>query len=228
MLLSTAFLAGLMGSFHCVGMCGPIALALPGRRWAHRLLYQAGRVATYALLGAVVGSMGRGVALLGGGRYVALVAGAALLLSALRTPGGRVGRLVSLRGLYRLAGRLQGYVRRWPQRHAPLAAWLLGMTNGLIPCGLVYVALSGAVVSGRAAGGAAYMVLFGLGTLPLMLLAQFADRLIPLPWRAGIRRLVPLFVAALGLLFLLRGLELGIPYVSPALPAGPDGAATCR
>ncbi|MGB3618935.1 MAG: sulfite exporter TauE/SafE family protein, partial [Catalinimonas sp.] len=141
MLLWTAFLAGAMGSFHCVGMCGPIALALPGRRPLDRMLYQAGRIATYALLGAVVGGVGRGAALLGGGRWVALAAGTTLLVSALLTLGGR-RRTGAVRPLYRLTGHLQKHLRRYLRRDSFVAAWTLGMLNGLLPCGLVWVALA--------------------------------------------------------------------------------------
>ncbi|SDJ75841.1 hypothetical protein SAMN05421823_10132 [Catalinimonas alkaloidigena] len=214
MLLWTAFVAGMIGSFHCVGMCGPIALAIPGRTVLNRLAYQLGRVLTYAALGAVVGLLGRSFVQVGWQHYLALTVGLLMLLLA----GLPSTWAPPVPGLYHLTNGLKAQFRALLGQRSLLASGMVGILNGLLPCGLVYVALAGAVVSGDSLQGAAYMALFGLGTLPLMLAVSLAGGLIPVPVRQRMRRAVPLFIVGLGLLFILRGLNLGIPYVSPKLP----------
>jgi uncharacterized protein len=97
---------------------------------------------------------------------------------------------------------------------------LLGMLNGLLPCGLVYVALAGAVAQGRFLAGITFMALFGLGTLPTMLAIGLSGKVFPVAWRMNLRGAIPFAVCTLAVLLILRGLALGIPYISPALVAG--------
>jgi hypothetical protein len=95
--------------------------------------------------------------------------------------------------------------------------WTLGLVNGLLPCGLVYVACAGATATGSVPGGALYMALFGLGTIPLMLAISLSGRLVPFAWRLKLARVIPVSVLLLALLLILRGMSLGIPYLSPDL-----------
>jgi uncharacterized protein len=95
--------------------------------------------------------------------------------------------------------------------------YLLGLLNGLLPCGLVYTGLAAATLTMSATAGAIYMLSFGLGTLPLMFLVTYSRNLISLVWRRRLQRLVPIVVVVMGVFFILRGLNLGIPYLSPML-----------
>ena len=97
---------------------------------------------------------------------------------------------------------------------------LMGLLNGLLPCGLVYAACTGAAATGSLGSGAAYMALFGLGTVPLMLGIGLSGKALPIALRFKLQQLAPLSLAVVGALLVLRGLALGIPYLSPDLAAG--------
>jgi sulfite exporter TauE/SafE len=110
------------------------------------------------------------------------------------------------------------------RRRSLLALTLLGLLNGLLPCGLVYVAAAGATVTNGIASGALYMAAFGLGTMPMMFSISLSGKLIPMSLRLQLRKAIPVSVCLLATLLILRGMSLGIPYVSPDLAAG---AASC-
>ncbi|GAB3572242.1 sulfite exporter TauE/SafE family protein [Hymenobacter daeguensis] len=213
----TGFLFGLLGSFHCVGMCGALALALPGRA-SGRLLYHLGRVSTYAALGAGAGLLGQGLRLAGVQQSLSIVSGVLILLL-VAVPEPYTGRLAAALGLRRPLGWVKTTLAGLFQRPSARALYATGLLNGLLPCGLVYLALAGALSAPGVAGAAAYMASFGLGTLPLMLGLSLSGRLVPLAWRARMRRAVPYTAALLAGLFIVRGLGLGIPYLSPRLSA---------
>lgn len=216
---SLALFTGLLGSLHCLGMCGPLALALPvgglsPRRvaWA-RLAYSAGRVGTYALLGAVVGWLGERVALGGLARSVSVVAAGVLLLTQLPA------RWVPFRPLHAASAALRQRVMPLLKRRSLAGMAGLGVVNGLLPCGLLYVGLANAAASATAFGGAACMALFGVGTLPAFAVAWALPNVLGTSARLRVQRLMPVVPFLVAALLLLRGLNLGIPYVSPATPA---------
>jgi sulfite exporter TauE/SafE len=229
MQLWTAFLLGFVGSAHCAGMCGPLALALPhwGRGQASfltgRLLYNFGRIVTYALLGAVFGLLGQGVALAGLQRWVSLTLGAAILIGLLVAPQF-ANRIPVTRGVNWLKGALGTML----QRRAMPAMFGIGLLNGLLPCGLVYVACAAATATGDVLSGMRYMVAFGLGTLPMLLAISLLGTKLQFALRFKVQRLIPVSLALVGMLLLLRGMALGIPYVSPKLPPQSNGAITCH
>jgi len=229
MQLWTAFLLGFVGSAHCAGMCGPLALALPhwGRGPASfltgRLLYNFGRIVTYAMLGALFGLLGQGVALAGLQRWVSLTLGAAILVGLLVAPQF-ANRIPVTRGV----NWLKGALGKMLQRRAMPAMFGIGLLNGLLPCGLVYVAAAAATATGDVLSGMCYMVAFGLGTLPLLLAISLVGTKLQFALRFKLQRLIPVSLAIVGMLLLLRGMALGIPYVSPKLPAPSNGAITCH
>jgi sulfite exporter TauE/SafE len=225
-LLWTAILLGFVGSLHCAVMCGPLILAVSnvGRAGlsltASRLTYNAGRIATYCLIGLVFGAVGKTFAFAGIQRWVSVLAGAAILLGlllstrvALKTPAMRL--VVKLKSAF--AGLLQ---------HRSLGSqFLLGALNGLLPCGLVYIAAAGAATTLNPLGGALHMAAFGMGTLPMMVgLGVASGRLRPLSVR--FQKLIPISVIVVAALLLLRGMALGIPYVSP--PLNEHASLTCH
>ncbi len=219
-LIWTAFVLGLIGSLHCAGMCGPLALALPvvGNTrlsfTASRLLYNAGRLLTYCVIGALFGVVGRSLSLAGLQRWLSLGAGVLIL----------VGLVLSTRTATKLpAWQTVAFLKRTfgslLRRRTFASLLLLGAINGLLPCGLVYVAAAGATATGGVSSGIAYMVAFGLGTLPVMLGLGLAGKRLQLTFRFRLQKLIPISVAALALLLVIRGMALGIPYLSPDLAA---------
>jgi len=229
---STAFTLGLLGSLHCLGMCGPIAVALPGggpRQSTYavgRLLYNLGRVLTYTLLGLVAGLVGKTVALAGLQRWVSIGVGLLLLAAALfgrRVTSG--GPLAGWAG--RAVGRLKTALGALMRGHGLGALFGIGLLNGLLPCGLVYVALAAAVAAGGFWVGGLYMACFGLGTIPLMLAVSLFGHTVLVRWRRPLQRLLPVGLAVLSALFILRGLSLGIPYLSPDLSTAAAAGSCC-
>lgn len=230
--LGPALLLGLLSSAHCVGMCGPIALAVPSVRhtWSGRsmdaLLLNGGRVLTYALLGALFGTFGRGLHLAGLQQATSIGMGV-LMLAAVLLPALFRKDMFAAAAIGGL-GRLRSALARNLRRTAPEALLLTGMLNGLLPCGMVYFAVAGALVQDGALNGALFMAAFGLGTWPAMLAVRLGGGLITGAWRNGMRKAAPYVFALLGVLFILRGLNLGIPYVSPVLYEVPVGQQECH
>lgn len=229
MQLWTAFALGLVGSLHCAGMCGPLVLALPvapGRWGMHltgKLAYHAGRILTYATLGLLFGGLGQLLGLAGWQRWISVATGTAILLGLsawpLRHTTGFIARPV---------GFLKAILGRLLRQHRLPAQFAFGAVNGLLPCGLVYWAGAAATTTGDALGGARYMTLFGLGTVPMMLGLALAGRLLHLRLQRHLRQLVPVSFGLLAALLILRGLNLGIPYVSPHIdPTTPANASCC-
>ncbi len=217
-----AFSVGLLGSFHCVGMCGAIAFSLPlkEQNWLTRLwggvLYNLGRISTYGFIGAFFGLLGQGFSLAGFQRAVSIFLGVALLFALLfpkliQRQKEKSNRFAAFQ--FWLRSRM-GLLFKTQSNFALIG---IGMLNGLLPCGLVYVAVAGALATANIWTGVAYMLFFGLGTIPMMLLASQFRGFISLRIRNNIRKALPFFVAIMAILFILRGLNLGIPYVSPIL-----------
>ena len=220
----TAFILGLFGSLHCAGMCGPLALALPhaGRNAsgfvAGRLAYNLGRIVTYCAMGFVFGLFGKTFLLAGFQRTVSITLGVTLLVGLFASRRLALWRPVTLL-VNVLKSRMGGLLRR--RTFASQA--VLGLLNGLLPCGLVYVAAAGAMATGGIMNGAIYMAAFGLGTVPMMLAIGLSGKLIPFSLRLKLLKAVPVSVFLLGMLLILRGMSLGIPFISPQLSA----AASC-
>lgn len=223
----TAFLLGLVGSVHCAGMCGPLALALPSAETrlpgfvAGRAAYNLGRIITYCVLGLMFGLVGHTLVLAGIQRWLSIGLGIALLAGLL---GSR--RLGLSRPAVGMVNRLKEHMRILLSRRSLTAVAFLGLLNGLLPCGLVYVGCAGAANTGSIGSGLKYMAAFGVGTIPMMLAIGLCGKLIPWSWRLQLRKAIPVSVFLLGCLLILRGMSLGIPYVSPDISAG--GAACCH
>ena len=217
-MLSTAFILGLAGSLHCAGMCGPLALALPvvGRGRASfalsRLAYNAGRLAAYCALGLIAGLLGQALAFAGFQRWLSLTAGSLILAGLFFT------QLSGKRAATKAVVHVKKLFRTFLLQRSYGSLLALGATNGLLPCGLVYVAATAAAATGSPLGSSKYMLAFGLGTLPMMLAVPLLGRKLNL--RFNFQRLIPFSVALIALLLILRGLSLGIPYLSPELSSG--------
>ena len=222
MYLLTAFLLGFLGSLHCVGMCGPIALALPIRdhsivsKISSALLYNMGRILTYTCFGLLFGLFGRGLALAGMQQTLSLFTGAVIILFVLapRLIGNKLGIPPFLS---RATSKIKNTFSQFFKTKSHSALFMIGVLNGLLPCGLVYAAVLGALSTGSVYTGSAFMALFGLGTVPLMFLVAISKSIISLQIRSRFQRIFPILAMTLGILIFVRGLNLGIPYVSPKM-----------
>ncbi|MBS1565615.1 MAG: sulfite exporter TauE/SafE family protein [Bacteroidetes bacterium] len=226
------FSLGLLGSLHCVGMCGPLALSLPvrhlsrGRQVIAILLYNTGRVITYTILGALFGWAGRGLSLAGFQQWLSIVLGVTILLS--MTVRFRTGRVpVWIKPFYRWVERCTGSAFRLLTRSSSLSVYLLpGLLNGLLPCGMIYLGIAAAISMRDAVTASVWMGGFGMGTLPAMLLLGVFGLRISLPVRQQLRRAMPVLAMLMAVALILRGLNLGIPYLSPAMDSG--GVLSCH
>ena len=223
----TAFILGLVGSLHCAGMCGPLAVAVPvgGSTTTGfilgRIAYNFGRIVTYCALGLLFGLIGRSLWLAGVQRWVSIALGVLLLIGLF---GSR--QLALWRPVTNLVNGLKFRMSALLRQRSFTALVALGLLNGLLPCGLVYVAGAGATATNGILSGAGYMASFGLGTVPMLLAIGLGGRLVPFGLRLQLRKMIPVSVVLLAALLILRGMSLGVPFVSPDLSAG--GAACCH
>ncbi len=218
--LITALTLGLLGSFHCVGMCGPIAIALPlgHGNWFKRISgglgYNLGRTITYGLLGAFFGLIGQGLELAGFQRWVSIAMGSTMVIAGI-SPRFIKGGAYLERVSGQFVGQLQQNLAKLFKNGSIPSLFLVGILNGFLPCGLVYMALAGALATSSFSSGILFMIVFGLGTIPMLLLISLAGNLISGTFRQKINKGIPYLIVIIGLLFILRGLNLSIPYLSP-------------
>lgn len=219
-LIISAIGLGFASGFHCIGMCGPIALSMGLTKkqatnyYLQNLTYQIGRITTYAFLGGVLGIIGQGFEMAGFQRYLTITVGILLIIMALFSFGGKdfASRIPFIsKFLFTVKSNLGRLLQKADYR----SRFSTGILNGFLPCGMVYMALTASLASGGIWQGASYMALFGLGTLPFMFTVVLIGNLINQTFRIKVLKFVPIVMIILGGLFILRGLELGIPYVSP-------------
>ncbi len=219
-ILTQGLIMGLLGGFHCVGMCGPIALVLPVDRtskWkalVQTSAYHLGRIVTYALMGLLFGLLGKGLSLAGFQSKISILMGAIMILAVI-FPTNYLANFGLGKPLYGLVAKLKSTLGSYLQKKSSSTLFIIGLLNGLLPCGLVYMALTGAVATGDAYTGAAFMALFGLGTSPLLTGLVLAGNFFSIEARNKINKIIPYFVVLVGIIFILRGLELGIKFISP-------------
>lgn len=214
---------GTVGSLHCIGMCGPLAMALPlgdrtsGSRLYGGILYNLGRVLTYTWLGLVLGLAGGFLITPGIQSTVSITFGVAILVY-LVLPSSVKRSMTQKSGSngFFLALRTQlGKLLSTPTNNSLLG---IGMLNGLLPCGMIYIALTSSFLTGSILNGGLFMAAFGMGTVPAMLSAVFFGSYLSQQVRVRLRKTIPVFLVCMAALLVLRGLNLGIPFISPSLP----------
>ena len=217
-MILTAFLLGLLGSTHCVGMCGPLALALPSfslqdqlQMFLSSLIYNLGRVFSYAFLGLLFGLIGSSLAINGFQQVIATILAILLLALALFSINfeERVLRFKIFNQFYQV---IQNQIRQQFRKSGLGPYFLIGFFNGFLPCGMVYVAIAGSVVVGNVLEGILFMIFFGLGTLPLMLLVAFSRKLIPRNIKRALRRFSPVVMIGFAIMILLRVIMIELPF----------------
>jgi uncharacterized protein len=211
---------GLAGSFHCAGMCGPIALAIPlnNSNWLSRIkgsiIYNIGRAFTYLIIGAIFGIISTGFVMAGFQKWVSVIMGLIMVLSVI-FPSLYKNRFDFEKSTFSFVGKLKLKLGKLLRIRSAGSLLIIGLLNGLLPCGLVYVALAGAMATGSALSGALFMFLFGLGTLPMLAFISILGNTVSLQLRKRMTKAIPVVVFIIGTLFILRGMGLGIPYISP-------------
>ena len=227
----TALFMGAMGSLHCVGMCGPLALSLPvtrltpGGKMVATLLYNLGRTTTYAILGVVFGLLGLTFGLVGMQQSLSIVIGIIILIVLLWPKNKMI--LNSNSKMQFFFSRVRNKLGQLLKNEKYQSVYLIGLLNGLLPCGLLYIALAAAVATASIEKSILFMVFFGLGTLPLMWAFSFFGSFINLKGRQKLKKLVPVMFFFMACLLILRGLGLGIPFVSPAIQDNKSAAVEC-
>lgn len=220
-MLWTALTLGLISNLHCLGMCGPIALALPVgkmqpvQKFISIFTYNFGRITVYTLLGLILGIFGTSLKLIGFLQGFSVLAGIALILIGLSEFGVLKFNVQNLG--FTALNKLKGKFAQLLQKRSLDAFFMMGIFNGLLPCGMVYSALIASLVMGSVQGSATYMLLYGIGTLPVMFFLPFFKSFFQLKTKRYLRILIPASFILVGSLLVLRGANLGIPYMSPAL-----------
>lgn len=218
-MLYTALLFGLVGGFHCIGMCGPIAFMLPIDRnqkvrgiW-QTTLYHLGRIFSYAMIGALFGLLGKGFYFFGLQQQISIAVGLIMILSIVAPK--LFSKFSISKPIYRFTSSIKNKLGQSLKKKESSTFFTIGFLNGLLPCGLVYMAMIASLTSTTILEGVLYMVLFGLGTVPLMSAVVILENLTNYINRQKIQKVIPYVVVIIGFVFVLRGLGLGIPYISP-------------
>lgn len=225
MMILGGFMIGLLGSLHCLGMCGPIAFALPVRttnstlKAFKYLSYNLGRVFTYSLLGLIIGTLGKGFALAGLQQTLSIVTGILVIASVLII-NNPIKKFFLTQVMHSVKEKLKTAFRFYLKSNSSFALFVLGVLNGLLPCGLVYTAIVGALATGSAVSGAMFMAAFGLGTAPLMMAVSFTGNFAGIKLKKFFRKTTPILACILGLILILRGMNLNIPFISPSISKG--------
>jgi sulfite exporter TauE/SafE len=220
-MLYTAFLFGLISSFHCIGMCGPIAMMLPvdrnnpAKKVTQVITYHLGRLSAYGSIGLLFGLLGRGFFLAGIQQQLSIFIGVAMILIIL-IPEKVFANYNFSKPIFRVISKIKQTLGSHFKNKSYKSLFIIGLLNGFLPCGMVYVALFGAIAMQSASLGVLYMVLFGLGTVPMMSSVVYINSYLTVGLRNKIQKVIPYIGIIIGVLFILRGLGLGIPYVSPS------------
>lgn len=224
---------GLVSSFHCIGMCGPLTLALPLHhrsvllRFAGLLLYQLGRITTYSFIGLLFGFVGRRIYIQGYQQWFSIGLGIIILFMAALYFLHRYDFHVPFFKSFYI--RVQKLISFFLQKaDNPFGFFTMGMANGLLPCGMVYIALITTLSFTTITESISFMAMFGAGTLPAMMLVGMAGQFVKPAVRGAMQKAVPWFVVLVGVVLVLRGMNLGIPFVSPALPGAAEDAVVCH
>ncbi len=237
-LMVPALTLGILGSWHCLGMCGPLmfslSLQIDGRgervsilkKILIALYYHTMRILSYGTLGFIVGMLGGGIIKMGGEgefvkmqRYLSIFSGVVLILWGLLYQrnffltrmfgdwGGKIDLIIQ---------KVMNMASSFPKKH-PVYLGVLGLLHGWLPCGLVYAAATAALGYGRPELSLIFMLFFGLGTFPFMVLVFIGFRKLNDTIRLRIKKIIPISLFLLGIFFVLRGMSLGIPFLSPPL-----------
>ncbi|WP_445955018.1 sulfite exporter TauE/SafE family protein [Yeosuana sp.] len=233
-MLWSALIFGLLGSFHCIGMCGPIAFMLPVDRQNsftkvfQILMYHFGRLLAYSLIGLLFGLIGKSLYIFGIQQQLSIAIGV-LMIVVILIPAKTFNTYNFSKPIYKIISKVKSALGQALKKKTADTFLTIGFLNGFLPCGLVYMAVFASLAIGSALQSSLYMFLFGLGTIPLMTSAIYLGKFLNTHIKQRIQQVIPVFVIGIGILFILRGLGLGIPYISPVpMHEMADGVMDCH
>jgi sulfite exporter TauE/SafE len=202
-------------------MCGPIAMMLPvdrnnpAKKTTQILTYQLGRLTAYSSLGLLFGLIGKGLFIAGFQQQLSIVVGLLMILVAI-VPEKVFARYNFSKPIYKIISKVKSNLGKQFKNRTYKSLFSIGLLNGYLPCGMVYVALFGAIAMQSLPLGTFYMFLFGLGTIPMMSAVVYIANFITPKTRNTIQKAIPVLTIVIGMLFIVRGLGLDIPYLSPS------------
>lgn len=220
-MLWSAVILGVLGSFHCVGMCGPIAFMLPVDRTnsvkkiVQIFTYHFGRILAYSIIGLIFGLVGKSLYIFGLQQQLSIAIGV-LMIAVILMPTRIFNKYNFSKPIYRMISKVKSAMGQAFKKKTADTFLTIGFLNGFLPCGLVYMAVFASLGMESSLKGSLYMALFGIGTIPLMTSAIYLGKFLNATVKQRIQKAIPIFVVVIGILFILRGLGLGIPYLSPA------------
>lgn len=219
-MLYTALIFGLVSSFHCVAMCGPIAVMLPldrrneAKRVVQLITYFLGKTLAYASLGLLFGIVGKGFFLGGMQQQLSIIVGFFIIIIAI-VPEKQFAKYNFSKPIYKLIGNVKATLGKQFKKQSYQSLFTIGLLNGYLPCGMVYMAVFGALAMNKIYLSISYMIFFGIGTIPLLSVVVLFSKLASIPFKNKIRKIIPVVAVLVGVLFIIRGLGLNIPYLSP-------------
>jgi sulfite exporter TauE/SafE len=220
-MLYTAFIFGLISSFHCIGMCGPIAMMLPvdstkeAKKVTQIITYHIGKLTAYGFLGLIFGLLGRSFYLAGMQQQLSIIVGILMILVAI-IPEKVFAKYNFSKPVYKIISKVKSNLGQQFKNKSYKSLFTIGLLNGFLPCGMVYVAIFGAIAMQSVSFGVLYMLLFGIGTIPMLTAVIYLSNLVSFSFRGRVQKMIPIIAVVIGMLFIIRGLGLDIPYVSPS------------
>ena len=220
-MLYSAFIFGLISSFHCIGMCGPIAMMLPvdrnneAKKVTQIITYHIGKLTAYGILGLVFGLLGKSFYLAGMQQQLSIIVGVLMIVVAL-VPEKVFAKYNFSKPVYKIISKVKSNLGQQFKNKSYKSLFTIGLLNGFLPCGMVYVALFGAIAMQSISLSVLYMILFGIGTIPMLAAVVYVSNLLSFSFRGTIQKAIPLVAVIIGMLFIIRGLGLDIPYLSPS------------
>lgn len=220
-MLYTALIFGLISSFHCVGMCGPIAMMLPvdrtneAKKILQILTYHVGKLTAYGALGLVFGLLGKSFYVAGWQQQMSIILGILMITVAI-VPEKVFARYNFSKPVYKIISNVKSNLGKQFKSKSYSSLFTIGLLNGFLPCGMVYVAIFGAIAMQSVSFGVLYMLLFGVGTIPMLTVVVYVSQFLSFSFRNTLQKVIPIVAIAIGMLFIIRGLGLDIPYVSPS------------
>jgi sulfite exporter TauE/SafE len=232
-IIGPAFMMGLAGSLHCIGMCGPLALSLPVShsnnlsRISGGFIYNSGRIFSYTSMGLIFGSLGNLIIAAEWQNSLSIGLGIIVLLYLLFPK--KYFHFSTATTLAKPFMLLRQELGKLFQSKKLSSLFFIGVLNGFLPCGLVYLALTSSAISASPVNGGMFMLFFGIGTFPMMFATVLMGNYLNQSLRQKIHKAVPALLFFMAVLLILRGMNLGIPFISPGPGARHHHAAIeCR
>lgn len=216
---------GLLGSLHCIGMCGPLVASIhrQNKTFIHFAAYYIGKTSSYLLIGLLVGVLGSSLHLFLSQQKLSILIGCSFLIYFFI----HKFQLNSKTTFPQLALKLSNQFFSYKLQNIGSKNLVMGIANGFLPCGLVYTAATASIASGHLSYSMLFMLGFGLGTIPSLTSVNFILKLIPKKFLPIWEKLYRYLTLLIGVLLILRGLNLGIPYLSPNFDTEKQEVGTC-